>query len=385
MSKEINFGIGCFHFGIRKEAPFEFKGSDYLIKLKEALSKIANLDNLKIVADKDFENETDKITEALPNLDEDRSFFPCPSLLDIDFELYIPFRIQAELCDTEEKFLQTYSERFKVKIFQSYYLPVTIIETINPSKENDPSNAVRIVREFLEKQLTIEKSEYIRFECLGPSPFHLDCFVKPKEPEGDSDWFIEPEVNILRGYDEIIFYYNSVEIANAEEAFNYLKDSIEDEFGFFYNFIKQRNQRMFEWETIQTSLQELQDIQSSKGFKAFFNRLFNRPSLIGKLFTELGTFEANDIFINRTRQNEYNDIYKAKDEMFFKIFIDKEFEEKNEYPIKQITELVKFYENRRVKSVEFMILIIAASLGGTIGALLTFLFQMQKTATPLGH
>ena len=124
-------------------------------------------------------------------------------------------------------------KKFRIRISQSYHFPFAIIETLNPSKDNDPSNAVRIVREFLEKELTKEKSSFIRFECIGPSPFHLDCFIKPKEPEEDTYWLIEPEESIERGYDKITFYYNSKEIDNSDEALEYLMTSIEDEFGLF--------------------------------------------------------------------------------------------------------------------------------------------------------
>jgi hypothetical protein len=46
---------------------------------------------------------------------------------------------------------------------------------------------------------------------------------------------------------------------------------------------------------------------------------------------------------------------------------------------------VKFYEGRRVKSVELIIAIIAAILGGAIGAFLTIYFQTGQTLPPTGH
>ena len=385
MQIEKSFGIGSYHFGIRKKPPFEFKGSHYLAELKTSLSKISNFDNLKIDFDKDFEKEIEQIVKPLPNLEDEGGYFPYPSRLQIEFDLYIPFRIQAELTDIEEKFLRTFSEKFKIKIFYTYHFPVALIETIDPSKENDPSTAVQIVREFIRRELTSEKSPFIRFECIGPSPFHLDCYIKPKQPEDESSWLIEPVESIERGYDEVIFYYNTQEIVDSDEAMEYLMPSIEDEFGLFYKYVQIRQERMHAWQVIQTSLTELQRMQNASGVKAYFNRFFKRPSLIGKLFTDLATFEAKDIFNDRIRQNEYNEVYRLKDETFFKTFIDKEFEEKYHYPVKQITELVKFYEGRRVKSVELVIAIVAAILGGAIGAFLTIYFQSGQQLPPTGH
>jgi hypothetical protein len=380
MTIEKNFGIGSYHFGVRKNPPFEFKGSDYLSELKRSLSQISNLDNLTIESDKEFENVVQKITDPLPNSEDEGGFFPDAFQLEISFELYIPFRIQAELGNTEEKFLRTFSEKFKIHLFQSYYFPVAIIETLNPSKENDPSKAVQIVREFIRKELTPVKSPFIRFECIGPSPFHLDCYIKPEKPqEVNANWLINPIESIERGYDKIIFYYNSKEIKDSDEALEYVMSSIMDEFGLCYKYIQLRQAKMHSWAAIQNLLQELQEMQTAKGIKGYFSRLFKRPALIGKLFTDLAGFEAGDIFDEKILQNEYDEVYRIKDELYFKTFIDKEFRQKYEYPVKQITDLVKFYEGRRVKSVELIIAIIAAILGGAIGAMVTIYFQTQPT------
>jgi len=149
MNKEKAFGIGCYHFGVKKSPPFNFKGTEYLEELKLALSRISNLNNLKIKSDESFKEWTTKITEELPNLEDDESFFPHPFKLNIDFELYIPFRIQEEITEEKEKFIGTYGENFKVKIIQSFHLPVAVVEIIDPTKKPDPSTAVQIVREFI--------------------------------------------------------------------------------------------------------------------------------------------------------------------------------------------------------------------------------------------
>lgn len=279
---------------------------------------------------------------------------------------------------TEEKFLNTHSEKFLVRVIHTYYFPIAIIETLNPVKQNDPSKGVQIVREFLKRELSSEKSPYIKFEFIGPSPFHLDCFISPHENEDDSFWLINTEEIIERGYDTLIFFYNSKEIKESDEALEYIMDSIEDEFGFYYKYVQLRVEKMYSWEKIEDSLKDLQNIQNSKGIRGFFSRLFKRQALIGKLFSELATFEAREIYLNSIRQNEYNEVYKAKDELYFKNFIDKEREEKYVYPVKQVTELVKFYEGRRVKSVELIIAIVAAILGGTIGTMLTIYLQTGK-------
>ena len=75
MNKEKAFGIGCFHFGIKKTPPFEFNGSEYIEELKKTLSKIPNLNNLKIKTDDEFESFEVEIIEALPSLENDIDYF----------------------------------------------------------------------------------------------------------------------------------------------------------------------------------------------------------------------------------------------------------------------------------------------------------------------
>jgi|GEM_PF-1749750 len=379
MSTQKSFGIGCFHFGVRKNPPFTFSGSEYLDELKKSLSKITSLTNLKIDTDEEFKEFETSITESLENLDYGNDFFPHTLILEIEFDIYIPYRIQAELSDTNEKYLSTFTENFKVKIFQSYYLPVAVVETVNPTEENDPSSAVQIVREFIKKELISSKSEYIKFECLGPSPFHCDFFISPQETDQTDDWLFNPVEEIKKGYDRLTIYYNPVSINNANEAFDYLYDSIQDEFGFFYKCIQRRSSKMHNWFLIQEDLTSLLDLQKAKGFKGAFRRIFNKPRLIEKLFTDIAIFEGDDIFQTSIQHNDYKSTFSIKDEIFFKTFIDKELEEITNYPVKQTTELIHFFESRRTKGLERSTALISAILGGVIGALLTISLQDGKS------
>lgn len=382
-SKDKSFGIGCFHFGVKKKPPFQFSGSQYLQELEKALAKISNLTKLKIDSDEDFKNYTDNLTEITENLEDDEGYFPRPLILNIEFDLYIPFRIQSEITGTEEKRLSTFTENFNVKIVNSFYLPVAIIEPISPSKRNEPSTAVQIVREFIRRELTDSKSDYIRFECLGPSPFHFDCFLEPKKPSLGEDWFFTSEAELQKGYDNLRIFYNSDEIQDANEALEYLMTSILDEFGFFYKCIQMRNAKMHYWEIIQSNIDLLLAIQRERGVSGIWKRFFVRPKLIEMLYTDITTFEGKDIYLRGIQQNDYKEAFYVKEEIFFQDFIDKQLEEKLEYPVKQTTDLIVFFESRRVKSMDQITILTAAILGGVVGALLTI--SIKATQIPISN
>lgn len=376
MSTVKAFGIGCFNFGVKKNPPFDFKGTTYLKELENCLIKIPNLNNLNIYTDDDFKNLSFKVKNTLPYLEDSGDCFPNPDILDITFDLFIPFQIQAEINETEEKYLDTHSENFKIYIHNNYHFPITIIEVVNPVKEANPSSAVRIVREFLKKVISDNNEKYILFETLGPSPFHLDCYIKPQNPdESNPDWLFNPVETPDKGFDIITFYYNTAKIKDSDEALDYLREYIADELGFYYKYVSFRNEKMHHWSEIQVLLNKLVAIQKIKGIKGFWQKLFKRSSLIGDVFTELAEFEGNDIELSGLRQNEYNEIYHVKDQTFFQPFIDNELNEQINYPIKQISQLVTFFESRRVKSVELLIVLVAALIGGAIGALLTIYYS----------
>lgn len=375
MSKEKSFAIGCFNFGVKKKIPFEFKGSDYLKELDKNLHKIANLTNLSIESDNEFVDYKETVTKKTINIENDRGFFPNALILNIEFNLHIPFKTQAKLKGSKKKYLRTFTENFNVRILSDYYAPVAIIECLKPQQKCDPSNAVQIVREYLENELNEINSDYIRFETLGPSPFHLDCFLKPRKPHQSNEWFFQTEENILKGYDELIIYYNSDEFKNADEAMLVLNDSIIDELGFYYFSQQDRVYKIHAWYSLQKKLNKLLKIQKAKGAEGLYCRFFKRQKLIGKLFVDIATFEVESTYGNNFKQNSYKQTFIAEDETFFKTFIDKSLDEKDEYPIKQVTELISFFESRRVKSVELTMTIIAALIGGAIGSIITIYLQ----------
>ena len=375
MSKEKSFGIGCFHFGIKKLPPFQFKGSEYIEELKKYLSKIPNLNNLKIETDNEFKSYCEEIVDVLPNLENDRDYFPCPEFFDLEFELYIPFRIQEEIINTKKKFLDTHSENFKITILHTFHSPVAIVEIKNPTKTPDPSIAVRLVREFIKKE-TNEKSEYIRFEFIGPSPFHIDCYLNSQKQNINKNWlFNQKEILSSMEYNKIFIDYNEDNFKNSDEALDYLKFSIMSEFGYYYSCIQIRNSKIRSWELIQENLENLTQIQKTSGIKGIYKKLFKRSFLIEHLVVDITTLEGQDIIDNGIRQNEYQQIYLSKDEVFFKTFIDRELKEKNNYPTKQATDLISFIESRRVKNLELVTILIAAILGGMIGSLITIYLQ----------
>ena len=48
MPDELSFGIGCFHFGLKKTPPFKYTGEAYILELRTALESVASIDNIDL-------------------------------------------------------------------------------------------------------------------------------------------------------------------------------------------------------------------------------------------------------------------------------------------------------------------------------------------------
>jgi hypothetical protein len=185
MSETIRFGIGCFHFGISRATPFSFKGDLYIQQLRQTLEACPSVANVKIAGPTDLMDYSQLVEDPPELIGHGRNYFPCAILdgLNIEFSIHIPFRVQENLIATPVSRLETFTEDFLVIINYGYHNPVAFIVPLEPQKEHSRgSQAVQIVREFLSREL---KPNYtIRFEVLGPSPFHADCELAPDPPRG---------------------------------------------------------------------------------------------------------------------------------------------------------------------------------------------------------
>ena len=84
--------------------------------------------------------------------------------------------------------------------------------------------------------------------------------------------------------------------------------------------------------------------------------------------------QNEELFDNNNIQSDYRNIYK-KEEHYFQSDIDKQIKERFVYPTKQIYQLIEFLESRRLRSVENLVVLISAILGGAIGAILIILLS----------
>ena len=70
----------------------------------------------------------------------------------IDFDLYIPFRIQDGLARLRAR-SDTGTENFRIHVIYVYYSPVVFVELLDPTDPCTPSTAMVVIREYLWSEL----------------------------------------------------------------------------------------------------------------------------------------------------------------------------------------------------------------------------------------
>jgi hypothetical protein len=377
MNKLIAFGVGCFHFGLKKINLPSMSGQDYVRELILAIESIPNVKKVDVIAPDEFKEETIEALESLTSLKEGNNFFPYPSCsLDIDFEIYIPTRLQNEL-STDLYISSLPTERFIVHIRDSYHFPVTFIELVNANKDCDPSGSIVIVREFLEKHFTEAKSDYIRFDFLGPSPFYANFFlygenIERVEEDFDSDGFSVEQIP-QKGYDTFDIHFDKSLYTNLNEAKEAIFYELSDEIGLFYKLEHHNLLQMRQWENLQELVSSLIGTTKGKGLKAFFSRLLHSNTQIRDAIIMLSEFESNHIWTTFILKSDYQDLFNSGKEPYTNSYITKIIQNFPTYPTNQVRDVISLLENRRSKTVDNLVIILAAILGGIVGAIFTLL------------
>ena len=191
MKKENrSFGVGCFHFASQRIAE-ELTQEVYVADLKTFFLSDKLISNLEIIADEAIiiaDNTPDALTA---DISESEDIYPFVQKLLIRFDIHVPRRVQEDYVHPwRERFSQ---EDFTVEIDYSHSPPVTFVW----SRENDnPSAIVSVLWKHFGGSSS--SNEPIKFQMIGPSPFHADFQVHRTQSKE-----LTAELIKKRGYDDV--------------------------------------------------------------------------------------------------------------------------------------------------------------------------------------
>ena len=326
----------------------------------------------------EYDDEADPPFEVapgeIPSLISGGGAFPNPTILEVRFDVYIPHRIQQELI--ESLFAeQTSTEHFRVQINYTFHAPVAFVEPVGAHGGYRPSTAVQVVREYLEREMN-PLGLPVAFEFLGPSPFHAEFYLEERSGSSDANRHTFTVEHLrARGYSDVNFYYPPGIFDDGEEALDELYFQLGDELGLFYDFTTVNMEASLSWEMLQEEVLHLTETPTPKEVVDRVAATWKRGKRIHDLHGALLRFEANQLLEKHRLDNYLRSTYATDEPTYLKPFLDAQAADRPVFPTQQIGQLLSFLEERRNRSIELLIVLVAALIGGIAGSLVTLLAQ----------
>jgi hypothetical protein len=298
---------------------------------------------------------------------EDNEFsIPIGDFWRVEFDVHILKRLHKDLVD---EYISLGSEAFRVRIQSAYYSPVTFVVTSD--LEDDPSDAVRLVREFLSRELG--HHPIVPFQYLGPSPYHMDCFLKPAPPNTlPVAWAcaLEPST----AYDRATFTYNPDFYETEDDLFEDIFHATAEEICLQYYATQLDLRRSRQWDRVAGAINRVRELGSAQGWRGRL-RWFLRSGLqLEQAFIDLADFEMADIGDRQDLDRGYRSIYDGRGRTFFQAHADEALKGRYVFPTKQAADLLALVERRQSRRSDWIALVIASLAGGAVGGLITDLF-----------
>jgi len=354
--------FGSMHFALDVETPFELSGADYVAKLEGVLGGLPNVSAVDVNFPRRFRESRWKLPHEPPSLRELGGPFPFSQFGSVDFVLTPP-RESMKMIGRPE--LKEFEEQpLHVRIAYGFSMPVALVEPIRHFIPRSPSSAVIVVRELLRHHLS-EKRPGLKLEILGPSPAHLDVFLKGEDATTaeDPDWTFELRGRAVAGYDQLEITYNRT-LVPASEAGTALLHAIQTELDLFYRARQMEEHRRSQWSDLNAAVQLLASWNGASGWRNRWSRLRWQSRTLTRATILLAELQANSLLMKVELDDGARSVYRAGTTTLLKESVMAEVNGRAEYPVDAVLPLLDRLEQRRLTSQT----LVAGFGGAVVGA-----------------
>ncbi|MDD7923049.1 hypothetical protein [Actinomycetospora chibensis] len=294
----------------------------------------------------------------------------------LTFEVTIPLRVQEGLFGAVAPILDC--TQFRLITYYEFEGPATIVRCLEGDlAENDPSDAVFLVREFLENELRTRRESRLKLVTVGPSPFHAN-FSVVDDAADLNEGKASPLGNMLferrgqLGYAEYLFHKERSAESVAEFARS-VPPILARQLAFFYSLSVARAIRIKNADVAERAREELVKRYRAHGLGALLYRLFRsgraaRNTLI--LVIELENTESR-------HKRQYENGLREFESQGEEVAILGEMKEAAEFSqlddLKSARETVVALDEVRKKEFEVAVVSLSTLLGAAAGAVASLL------------
>jgi hypothetical protein len=365
----IVFGIGCFHLETRPHGPKNNRG--WASSVRRVLESIPSVRDVEITEPTSLKVPRSARADQDEWPEDAQLLTPHPQDASLVFRVNIPKRIQDELAWNKNSSCGT--ESFLVWTIYTVWFPVTYVVCESAPSDADGSEAVMIVREFLEREiLQREDEEKVSFIALGPSPFHAICKLEPTEHNehlsADGFGYTRRETP---GYASLDFAYDKSTYKSGGAAMARLAYILADEIGYFYDVVNEGNVRTIHLSTLAERAQELVDLHVGSGIKTRIERIFRGNRMARDLALSLIAAELEFSRAVDNVQHSSERVQKSSRLPVLASWIEAEIRPDYEDEVQTIRRTVELLDARQLRDANTVVVFVTAILGGVVGAVAT--------------
>ena len=173
------------------------------------------------------------------------------------------------------------------------------------------------------------------------------------------------------GYDTITFHSDPANFADLEEAKRTVYERLARELDAFYEIMQIRAAEMREWANAEEAVQRLLSSESGQGVRNRLLRFFRTPDLVAAAYRSILECEGSVVQNEDECQRKLANLYDFGGDGWLRDIVIQAMKERYKQPTAQRMQLVSFIESRRTHKGENLAVLLAAILGGTVGAILT--------------
>lgn len=350
----LPFGVGCITFewvGVSR-----FTGLQWGEAVEKALLAIPSIEDVHVLPGDD-EDVLRDVPDGV-NVAQRGGWVPNSLDASVRFTVTIPRRMHSDLHEG----LGHLGEVFLVIMRYEYDAPVTFV--ISLDGVGSGSDGVILVREFLKREVP-KRTEELRINTLGPSPFHAHFVLQ--ETQAVDHWEVCSEAR--RGYDEVQYTFPANGYGSILEATDDLVDMVADEFSVFYALQLRRDRRLRDSVRLLSETARLVGLHQRRGAKGWFVRLFRSSTdarLLGVTALDfILDLEMDSEFARERIEGLYREPYLAP----HREKLDQAANESFDAPARSALDVVAFLEGGRTKEFEVSVVAGATLMGAVAGAI----------------
>ncbi len=362
MADRFAFGIGSYHFAPEPGSVASLSWGTHFSNVASCLRAIGAED---VEWDYDSDLDTVKVPFQFDDVAyEDGGGVTPPSWARLHFALRIPATFQRRALAWREPT----TEYYWIEQRYPYFSPVTFVFSSNDD-DRDPSMGVNVVRQYLAERL--DDISNLSFAFVGPSPFHADCYLAPREVPGSSEVGVVLRKAVGRGYADLRFLYDPT-AQSGEEALDEVLRVAEEELSYYYGIVRADNGRYASWSKIDEMITQLIALHRGSGVRAYARKLRETQRLTRDGFIALAEFAAASIALEGSLSESFDELFERGNPKrdYFRDTVEDALRHRMAFPVSETDALLQRFETRMGQAFERVALVVGPVVGVLIGALI---------------